>query len=947
MKYYLCIVGNFDGNEEIYQECVSRSIYQYYEATHQKGAVTSIKSGDVLILTTNKQLKGYGFAAGPAVATNKGHDKHWHTIQVKGGWQLIDKEIPLPYGVFWHTIRGTKQSIVKELDSKWTTEIILRLKQLRHEGVEERAFPIHLSELATGLNTSNPFYTIPDIQRGLVWNATRCEVLWDSILRGIPIGAISVRPTSRLEPKWEIFDGQQRSYAAAMGYADWPTKEKGKKSILWIDLKPKNDHGRKFVLMVTTLAHPWGYSLSNDEKADNRLSAWEQRDAVRKLNGAWKGCKRKGARPSPEELWPVKAELPVPFSLLRQFVEEQPADEVVEYGDFFRYCLTNYPSHNWIRLFHVEGFSESDSFKKWISDPPPADFEEPNNWKAIVDAVRNLSKYTVVALNCESVQEDDLGLYFKRMNKQGIEPDEKELRYSMLKSMLKSNGPSLKEKVDELASRRTRPAWLADMAIKFWLSMQDGWKWKGNVNFKDIERVIKGKVDFVKFVTGDGEKDFPELLNKLDKSLLNKDTGLQTWHLGELYRYEKGEYLALYFLREIYESHSTASFAALAMTIFWFGDDIPKCAECLWMSQDVQSGVFHAMQGEYLARLFTKSDLEKWEKDILKKLKSDDWGSEDGVVQDPYVGAALSHIWDGFNGKNGCSFLLFACRYFVADYFGNYNFADPEWQEQNRPWDYDHILPKDWLSEGSRSRRISGYTYWVKKFLWSIGNSAPLPFSLNRQKNANPPYKYPDGQNESAIRLHVSWDDVNQFGKDKKRYDRLDRDKTASVNFVTATVKRIKLMLCEWYDSCNIARLLSLDACEDLRRIVFEKLRNEISQCESFADITCSVWFVNGERQYVIRDELDWARRWLALGICGTVSERETDRQIPCMLGVASDGKILEIGVRRHPSTTEIPGGEWWLDNQAKELDIDRLVVDDVVKTLMQIKEDLRFLPEK
>ena len=29
---------------------------------------------------------------------------------------------------------------------------------------------------------------IPDIQRGLVWNAAQIEVFWDSLLRNIPVG---------------------------------------------------------------------------------------------------------------------------------------------------------------------------------------------------------------------------------------------------------------------------------------------------------------------------------------------------------------------------------------------------------------------------------------------------------------------------------------------------------------------------------------------------------------------------------------------------------------------------------------------------------------------------------------------------------------------------------------------------------------------------------------
>ena len=47
-------------------------------------------------------------------------------------------------------------------------------------------------EIADGIKPGGRF-SIPPLQRGLVWNAARMEALWDSVLRGIPIGAISIR----------------------------------------------------------------------------------------------------------------------------------------------------------------------------------------------------------------------------------------------------------------------------------------------------------------------------------------------------------------------------------------------------------------------------------------------------------------------------------------------------------------------------------------------------------------------------------------------------------------------------------------------------------------------------------------------------------------------------------------------------------------------------------
>lgn len=40
---------------------------------------------------------------------------------------------------------------------------------------------------------------IPAFQRGLVWNPAQIEVLWDSLLRGIPIGVISLIPMEGAE----------------------------------------------------------------------------------------------------------------------------------------------------------------------------------------------------------------------------------------------------------------------------------------------------------------------------------------------------------------------------------------------------------------------------------------------------------------------------------------------------------------------------------------------------------------------------------------------------------------------------------------------------------------------------------------------------------------------------------------------------------------------------
>lgn len=915
MKYYLCIVGNFEEAPTIYQECIERGLYQYYDETRQQGAVKGIEAGDVLILTTNKQLKGYGIASGKTMPSNRGHDEHWWTVSVNDGWRLIEQNYPLPYGVFWNTVRGTKQSIVKEMDPTWSVEVLLKMKRLRRENISEMGFSVHLSEIAIGLKSkeSDSFYVIPEIQRGLVWNATRCEVLWDSILRGLPIGAMSLRPTE--DGRWEIFDGQQRANTIAMGYADWRQTPEWKTPVLWIDLNSNVDTDRKFPFRVTTPAHPWGYKLSNDEKTDNRFAAWEQNEAVKKLDKKWERADICGARPYVWELWPVNAQLPVPFSILREYVETHPWADTDSFQEFMAYCKTEYPNSNWV-TFLLSG-----------------DVAEPKTWKEIVKAVANVSNYSVVALNGGSVASDDLGLYFKRLNKQGIEPDNEEIQYSLLKAKI----PELKY-LDDLAKTRTRPAWLANTAIRFWLSQRDNWKWHGSVSSKDISEIQTEGLEYHAFI----HSTLPGLLKDIDHSLVesNEKNNLLSWHLAELYRYGRGDSLVLYFLRETYLKHPSDHFKALATIMLWFTSNTAKFAEVLWNATDIQSGLVSAMKEGWLYRIFDDKEMDVWEAGILQRLETEDWGNGNDILQNPYVGDALSCIWEGFHDKRGCSFLLYACRNFIRDYFGEYNAFDSEWREQNRPWDYDHILPRNW-GDGNR---VSPYSYLVKKFLWSIGNSAPLPFSLNRSKNAAPPDEYyPDRTEQSARNLHVCWGDIRQFRQDRELYLRLDKHKIASQNFVKATLRRIRGMVKDWYDSCRIGELLSFDDRKDSRRRLFEALQGPLASALGVNEVRVSVWFVHGERQHHILRNLDWAQPWLACGICGTIEHE--NKGIRCLLGVASDGKTLEIGIRRHPVVNEIPDGAWWLKCSEVSLSAD-LQIEKIVSDLQADAKSHVFRPE-
>ena len=61
---------------------------------------------------------------------------------------------------------------------------------------------------------------IPALQRGLVWKPRQVELLWDSILRGFPIGSFMLSDVvdEKESGKYYLMDGQQRYNAISIGY---------------------------------------------------------------------------------------------------------------------------------------------------------------------------------------------------------------------------------------------------------------------------------------------------------------------------------------------------------------------------------------------------------------------------------------------------------------------------------------------------------------------------------------------------------------------------------------------------------------------------------------------------------------------------------------------------------------------------------------------------------
>lgn len=302
---------------------------------------------------------------------------------------------------------------------------------------------------------------IPPVQRGLVWKAVQAEVLWDSILRGFPIGTFSLKRTED-DSCYDLMDGQQRANAISMAFdfdktptkemlarahellccqkaeAQWQEIEPAMKPVLWIDLLPERQgpagEKRKYHFKVTTAANPWGYGNGGDEKRNDIF------DANNKSLAFGLYCQRCGLnavseqKPLPYEFWPVKAGFPVPYNAVVEFCRSDAwckkfKESTVE--DFFIWCSgnTRIKEANWLNHNGIDRLS---------NDKLPSANQ---NWKDIVastsERLWGKEKYCVVGILANNVSEDDVGLFFERMNKSGTVPDDEEIQYSLLKDKLK------------------------------------------------------------------------------------------------------------------------------------------------------------------------------------------------------------------------------------------------------------------------------------------------------------------------------------------------------------------------------------------------------------------------------------------------------------------------------------------------------------------------------
>lgn len=354
----------------------------------------------------------------------------------------------------------------------------------------------YLSTSSEAINTD-----LPALQRGAVWKTKQTEQLWDSILRGFPIGSFILSKaekeaiedigkgnfklkmidtnTGSSEPTHFLLDGQQRATAIALGFYDiWSDKKVEDAPLaLWLDLSPNESKEavahNKYLFRVTTRAHIWGYQANDPSK---RLSANAMRNALSAFDA--KNNKRRPAEIQLHETWPWDAVAPVPFALIIKAVLQNP-DPTENALATLKTSVQALPIMQIPEGFEDKAKEAKDHWEKQQKAINAAfDGEQLKELLKLLKLRLNCYKVPLLFLPKESNQEnnnekdvDAIESLFVRINSAGTPLEGEEMMYSLLKSKW-PDLPNLIEKKEikegetGIKNRLTTPARIAVLAFR-------------------------------------------------------------------------------------------------------------------------------------------------------------------------------------------------------------------------------------------------------------------------------------------------------------------------------------------------------------------------------------------------------------------------------------------------------------------------------------------------
>lgn len=745
-----------------------------------------------------------------------------------------------------------------------------------------------LKEISSWTETDSEV-KIPAIQRGLVWKPNQIELLWDSILRQFPIGAFTL---SHKDEKYDLIDGQQRWNAIALGY-NWSDKD----CILWFDMIPENvwkedTTTRRYFIRATTKAHPWGYKAN--DKCDT-LNTQEKNDALREF-----GVKENDyeGEISLTETYPTESGLPIPLCWMIAASDEQSEN------GFAKCIMDKIEENKASRKFKLK--SEDGIISSLIAK--------------YYKVFKRLSCYRVptIRIELETIEKESgnkgedgtlsgIEILFNRIGTGGTRITESELMYSAVKAYW----PELTKENNRLATLYMPPHTLISLAFQLVLSTTD----KGIERAPSVAKIRKlsgddGVRDAIeKLYCTDGNGSIvSHILVTVDHWLTNNDKIPKVLRTT-IARESPEVYLLLMAFAKWKEEgqinpmiKEEALFRATAYYLHWMVGDKFGVANNIYkavannplnewgtiikrvlLMSCVKGTIIPLMSPEAFRGLFTIEGDKNWRPNGNGRGSMPWWP-----------------LWETVSYNR--EMLLYAQREYMCKKFPNYDPARQDlWEDKNRPWDFDHIIPQDWIHKYRNKRQE--YTDYCEAWKDNNGNMAAIPFWVNRAKS-----------NEA------NWSEYEKNSADLLADDQIERfselfnvelnvkEKQAK-HFAEKTFTR----MCKIYNE-----VYTLLEPVDFRvgGITFTKdggIKDRKERMTAIRDIlkegfAAGIYYlyVDGGMEYLQENIDDWTREWMS---CGCITKNNYYAAFTMVL--YQDGSIgdqIEIGLRRLPKTAERSG---------------------------------------
>lgn len=564
------------------------------------------------------------------------------------------------------------------------------------------------------LNSEQSKVELPSIQRGFVWKPKQVEDLWDSLLRGYPIGSFLF---SRTGEKLFLMDGQQRATSIFLGHFNpfntndstkaWAIK--GELPIVWIDIKPTNKpYSSKYLIRLTTRSHPWGYQAINN---DSKLSVSDRRKALELFN---QNIKNTGGYTSYKNstVFPYDSCYPLPICF---FIESKNIKEVIEKANNY---LPDY--------FSTKGgnFDDKNTFLKLLEGDLNIELSE------IFNEIKNVTELKIKSniiedkvLNEENESENPT--LFVRINSAGTTLNGDDLIYSIYKAIF----PDAKKLIENIGINFIKPAQLLSLVTRIIASDLDENTYVKKMNVRDFQRKIKNeafKENLKNLIqTGDFENLFEKAINILsckNNSLFegeippviikqfikhNQDLFLFFVYWLHINKLEQNEQTQLRMVAKVL-SFDWFEFGnvkrlwneKIKNKLFW---DEPL-NELIWW--DGEDGIHFLIKPVLLREYYFQPKIER----MFIENNEHKWGLlEEGVgnkimlyfnsVKSQFfeLERANEYFWK-FIGKiqYNKQLILFAQRDYINSTFNDFNQME-EIEDTNVPWDWDHIYPSEWV----------------------------------------------------------------------------------------------------------------------------------------------------------------------------------------------------------------------------------------------------------